>query len=217
MQRIETVQLVALFPALTLLVILRRKIGFRLVKPTTLLVMAIIMVMSALFLPLQSKKSLIVYAGVMFVAGIVQRRVHWRSIKLRKDERHTRATGISYFDADWMLPIFLDERVVYRFFDPILCFLIGFGLWALKIQALAWWVLIGGMALMIFEQGYYERLLNRVLDIYDGRIEAAIQQEIATDFSKQPKAANKKLKARGLPSGIGTDIVEKVEKINERQ
>jgi hypothetical protein len=214
LQKVERVQLIALYPALTVMPFLRAKIGYRVVRPNALYSMATIMIAGSLFLPVGNKTGLVVYALAMVAAGLFHRNMRWRGI-CNGEKWHTLSTGNSYLELIKWPKFFRHERRIQRFLDPLLCFLVAGIVWLLKAHGLAFWLLIAGFALFIWEQGYYERVLNRILDLYDGEIDSAMQQEIMKNLGKQPAQTNKALEDVGYPTGIGTDIYAGVMKMKQ--
>jgi hypothetical protein len=213
--KIEIAQLIAFFPALTLMAFTRHRIGFRMVKPHVLLCLALLLAIGPNLMATDHRAAPVIFAAAMLAMGIYHRLARWRG--LCKGERwHTRATGISWLE--WLpLPAFLGkERRIYRFLEPIGCFLVGLLVILLGLRSVGLCIIVASTALIIWEQGDYDRHLNRLLDLYDGLIDAEVQQQITAHY-RQPAAQPLDMKlTAGLPTGLGKDIEANVEELKRR-
>jgi hypothetical protein len=75
------------------------------------------------------------------------------------------------------------------------------------------WILFSALALLIYEQALYERMLEQDLDVLDGLVAAEIQSETAKHF-EGPQADQKQMQLEdtaGIPTGIAPDIHRQVE------
>ena len=208
--KIEAIQYVAFFPALTVMVFIRRKIGFRMVRPNWLVCMALIAAIVPNILSSDHRAAPIIFAILVFAMGLYHRRARW--LGLGRGERwHTASTGISWLESVPLPKIFCNEYRIYRFLDPIACFIVGLVVIALGLRSLGFWIVFASMALIIWEQGVYDRLLNRMLDIHDGLIDAEVQQQIATHYRQPAAGALPMEDTAGLPTGLAQDIEKQVE------
>ena len=211
LQKTERVQLLALYPALAVLVFCRSKIGFRVVKPLALYIMAALMIVGAVILPVGGKTGIVVYAISMVAMGLFHRHARWLGI-CRGEKRHTQCTGDSFWELIPFLPAFFQrERRIHRFLDPLMVFIIAGLVWLMGIHGVALCLLVAGTALMVWEQGYYDRVLNRILDLYDGGLDAQMQQMIIREHGKQPRQIAEASAIIGYPSGIGSDIYGRIQ------
>jgi hypothetical protein len=213
-EKAKIIQALALFPAITVMVFIRTRLGFRMMKPIWLVIMtAIILVMSAVAGSVAKPFAtlFVIYALAMLGLGLYQRYLRWGD--LAKGVRwHTYSPGESHLE---MLPIpefFLVKRRIYRFLDPLACALAGL-LLALLSRALGAWVVFSAFALYIYEQALYERMLEQDLDMLDGLVAAEIQVETAKHF-EGTQADQKQMQLEetaGIPTGVAPDIHKQVE------
>lgn len=213
-EKAKIIQALALFPAITVMVFIRHKLGFRMMKPIWLVIMTtIILVMSAVAggVAKPFASLFVIYALTMLGLGLYQRYLRWGD--LAKGERwHTYSPGVSYLEMLPIPPFFLIKRRVYRFLDPLACALIGL-LLALLSHALGAWVLFSSLALYIYEQALYERMLEQDLDILDGLVAAEVQSEVAQHY-EGPQSDEKQMQLEqtaGIPTGVAPDIHRQVE------
>ena len=126
-EKVDLLRKIAIFPALTVMIFLRRDIGFRLLKPNWLLVLAIIMIGVALVLPAAAAPfgpALIIYALAMLGWGSYQRWQRWKDIT-QGVRWHTYSPGISYLEKiPW--PAFMQShRRINRIVDPLAVCIVG--------------------------------------------------------------------------------------------
>ena len=123
--KIEIMQWWARLPALTLMVILRQDIGYRIVSPLALGGMAFVMIAIA-GLGGESRRpdDLLIFALAMLTMGFYQRYNRWQDFQ-RGIPHHTYYIGTSILQRlRW--PEFLRrDRRVARYLDPIFCFIAG--------------------------------------------------------------------------------------------
>jgi hypothetical protein len=123
-EKMKIVQYLSVYPAITVMVFIRRKVGFRMLKPSRLIAMFVILtVINDVFGMFSHGLGFFFsnYAWVMLGFGFFQRWLRWRDI-CRGERWHTMSPGISYLEA-LPLPSFLTvQRRIYRFVEPILCY-----------------------------------------------------------------------------------------------
>lgn len=214
-QKMQVWRAIALFPAITVMVFMRRKIGFRMMKPNWLVAMTVILCLIPLFLsgiaaPFGFLMPL--YAFAMLGMGLYQRWKRWG--ELCSGERwHTYSAGISYFEM-LPLPAFLQSHGrIYRFLDPIAVVLVGLIVSLALSHGLGIWIMFSGLALHIFEQDVYEKAISRDLDTLDGLIASEVQDETVKHFAgAQPEEKRRTLEdTAGIPTGLAPDIHRQVE------
>jgi hypothetical protein len=92
------------FPALTLMVFLRRDIGYRLLNPLVLLaVFGLLAVVAILAMPGNAAAGpvgLLIFAALGFFSGIAQKIRRWRDLE-RNVRLHSYYVGTSPFDQRW--------------------------------------------------------------------------------------------------------------------
>ncbi len=110
------------FPPLTIAVILRRDIGYRLLHPLKLIaVMGAVAVIAILATPGNEDArptDLLVFAGISFVFGMGQRIRRWWELD-RNARQHSYYIGSSPFDFKWLPNFVRRNRRVARYIDPI--------------------------------------------------------------------------------------------------
>jgi hypothetical protein len=214
-QKIEWIKLLAFFPAIPVMLLLRRKIGYRTITPNMLIVVSLAIIIGSLLLPMQgSRVPTALFGMLIFILGHVSRYRRWQELR-QGASWHTRGTGFSWLESIPFPPrmqFLQEERRIYRILDPLACFLAGLLIWALGSWSLAWCILISGLFLLIWEIGYYERYVNTILDIHDGLVDANVQKHVSDHFTQKPTAPALRLsETAGLPTGLARDIAAKVE------
>jgi uncharacterized membrane protein YidH (DUF202 family) len=200
------------FPALTVMVWLRRDIGYRLLNPIGLIaVTTLLFVISALAQPGDADNQpvfLLLFAVMTLLLGISQRTKRWQELN-RGIRQHSYYLGTSCFQQLRWLPMFCRRnRKIERILDPIFCILIGFALFPVS-RALAAWLIFSGVCLRVFEYEVHIRERNRSLDIVDNLIVADRQTVIVEQFEASPGTAPQQ-PTTGIPTGIGDDIRDKI-------
>jgi hypothetical protein len=174
----EFLTALARFPALTLIVFMRMRCGFRLLSYASLFGTAFFLFLlngignlhvaiplAGRFGATHSTESLRNFALLFLVVGLWQRHLRWRDL-LRGELWHTRSRRVSYFE---FLPLRLDW--IYRFVDPILACLGGMCICRLGFNGLGLWVMFSALCLRIVEDYAHERSLERECDIHDSLVE----------------------------------------------
>jgi hypothetical protein len=221
-QKRTLVVTIMMFPALTVMVFLRHKIGYRRLKPWQLFLMALLLVFLPTlgsvtrslspFGPAQPASSystpVIIFVLAMLALGLVQRHMRWTDIR-NGVVWHTYSPGVSYLS---VLP--LRDDWVRRFVDPLACAVVGFIVWFTISTTLGWWLVFSALALYIVEQYAYEQQLEHDLDILDGLFASQIQSETMEHFSggQQPEKLRPLDQTGGIPTGIASDIVQQIAK-----
>lgn len=196
------------FPALTLMVLLRRDIGYRLLNVGVLTaVFGLLAVVTVLATPgnqAANTTPLLVFAGIGYFNGIAQKIRRWRSMN-RGIVIHSYYLGSSPFAFCWLPDFMLRNRRVARFGDPIICAIIGLALFPFS-HALSVWVTFSAFCLRAYEHQIFQRELHRGFDFEDSIIEAeiVIEQQNPTPNSSQNQESS------GIPSGLGNDIKSKI-------
>lgn len=217
-----------LFSSMSVMVFMRRKVGYRQLQPTRLIGMSLVLGLAAyLFANLPSSLPLIgmrqaptvspeavtngfvlgTFAVAMVVIGLIQRHQRWNDI-CHGVRWHTWSLGLSYFE---FLP--LPVGIVYRFVDPVVCFLIGMVVHNVS-PALGFWVELSAFALAYVEQVSFQGALDRDLDLLDGLVESEIQASVMEHYSdgtgqstEQPLSI---MDTAGISTGIAPDIKKQI-------
>ena len=222
-EKMKIVQYIAIFPAITIMVFMRRRIGFRMLKPSWLIGMAMFLwFINGLtsLIPFGQPAGFIFgeFPWLMLLFGFLERYRRWR--ELCKGVRwHTLSPGISYFEL-LPLPAFIKaHRRIYRFVDPIACFIAAMLIGIFLSQPLARWIAFSSFALFIYEQTLFEKQLDRDLDILDGLVAAEVQGETVEHFTgEQPEEKQRTLQqTAGIPTGVAFDIHKQIELRRSKQ
>jgi hypothetical protein len=222
-EKIKIIEWLALFPALSIFVFTRRRLGLRLVRPTHLIGTAMFIwgIQSVCDLNIfifHSVGSIFnAFPWVMLAAGFRQRHQRWQELK-KGQLWHTRSTGISYLDL-LPLPLFLrDQRRLQRFCEPALLFILAMGIGLLFSEALARWVALSAFATAIYEQCAYDRQLENDLTTLDTLIESDVQNETVKFFT-EPQQDEQMLsmdQTSGVQTGAAHDIKKQIERLKAK-
>src|SRR5258707_13655 len=122
-QKVETVQSWCMILSLPVIVFIRRDVGYRLLKPGWLVLLAFaIYITPAIFVESSQPYPFVLplYAAFLLMQGLLQRFLRWRELR-RGMHSHSFSAGVSYLERlPW--PRFMrEERRIYRFVDPIFC------------------------------------------------------------------------------------------------
>ena len=215
MEKVQVYREIAFFPAVTVMIFLRRKIGYRKLSPVMLLAMTIILLVLPMFLNSVGKDldlAMMLYAIGMFAYAHFSRWLRWGEIT-RGERWHSYSVGVSYFEA-LPLPDFLKcNRRIYRFLDPLAAFIVGLIVIKCGAHVLGEWLLFAAVCLSVSEELLYERIINDNLDVLDGLIDSEVQQEIFQQF-QQPQAGQIQLKlddTAGIPTGLSPELTKQIE------
>jgi hypothetical protein len=215
-QRVRIVQAVMLFPALTLMVFIRRKVGFRLLKPTWLIVMAIILNGLSGFVASDGMAAhfyVAAFAIAMVALGLLQRRNRWRDI-CNGVRWHTYTSGISYLERLPLPEWLVSERKLYRTVEPLLGLIVGLTIRQHVSIVLGAWIIFASLGLFMFEQLRYEKWLDAFLDALDSLVESEIHAENVKHFDDKGEAGEEQRSLEdnaGIPTGLGADIQKQIQ------
>jgi hypothetical protein len=207
-QKIETAAYWARIPALTLMVFLRRDLGYRVLNPLWLIGVAIFMAMIAgLSNPNHRPDDLVIFALMVLTLGFYQRYNRWLDLR-RGVKSHTYHSGTSIFRRlHW--PEFLrNDRRVERKIDPLISAMTGIVLMQFT-RVLGLWIIFASFCLLLFEEVAFRKEFHRDLDTLDGMVNAEFQGETVEHFSP-PTDAQAQEASEGIPTGLGDDIKERI-------
>jgi len=214
----EFSQWIMQFPALTVMVFLRRDLGYRLLNPLAL--MAVTGFLSLISISAQPDNAdnqpvfLLLFAVMAFIVGMSQRLKRWQELN-RGVRQHSYYIGTSCFETIRWLPMFCRRnRRTARFIDPFVCIIIGAALFPVS-RFLAMWLIFSGICLRSFEYVIHQRERNRNLDMIDSLIISEAQGETVERF-EEPPGAESQQPDPGIPTGIGDDIKSKIKKLKKR-
>ena len=201
------------FPALSVMVFLRRDLGYRLLNPLSLIaVTGLLVVVSVLAQPGNADARpvfLIVFALCFFSLGMFQRLKRWRELN-RDVRQHSYYIGTSPFDFHWLPMIFRRNRRLARFIDPLFCALIGAAFIPFS-HALAMWLLFSAFCLRAYEYAIHKKERHLNLDTLDGLIVSEAQAETVERFEPTP-GARPQPPSSGIPTGMGQDVGEHIKR-----
>ena len=149
-QKMDIVAVLASFPALTVMVFLRRKLGYRFIDmlkiQITVLALWVIAAFSTAANPAAGIAFFLFSLAVLGFA-YVERWLRWRDIK-NGVAWHTYSRGVSWFNH--IIP--LRETMVKRFIDPLVVAVIGLIL-SFVFSWFGYFLILSAACLFIFEHG----------------------------------------------------------------
>ena len=207
------------FPALTLMVFTRSRLGLRILSIPTLLTMFFVLFIIGFWSMVMSMMSgfsfstrglnpwLMLFAVAMLGLGLWQHRQRWKGL-LSGENWHTYNRGISH-----LLPILpMRQTYAYRIGEPVVCIVLGLIIARFLSVPLGLWIIIAGACIAISEQIVYDQQLNRALDMLDSMLESEVQKE-DLDFvsGKTPQQVAERTKAEdvGLPTNEDADDIQR--------
>ncbi len=207
-RKIEIVESWAQFPALTLLVFLRRDLGYRMLNPVWLVGITLFMIaIVGLASETRRPDDLLIFALATLTLGLYQRYNRWQEF-CRGIQHHSYYIGTSFLER-FRWPEFLRrDRRISRYLEPLLCGLIGVLLLPYT-PTLAWWIIFSAICLRAVEHSVFRKELTRHLDTLDGLVNSEIQGQMVEHFSS-PSAHEQAEAAQGIPTGLGADIHERI-------
>ena len=215
MQRVHLIRAVSLFPAITAMVFLRRKIGFRMMKPAWLVFLTVIMLFVSFAFHAAAKPlgfALDAYALAMLGLGLWQRWQRWHGLS-RGESWHSYSPGISFLEmVPW--PEFLKtHRRINRWLDPAAVALVGLIVGLSLCHLLGIWMMFSAFFLYVFEQDLYHRQLNREIDAIDALIASDVQAEVVRRFQTGHIEQQQSIEeTAGIPTGLSFDLQQKIQK-----
>lgn len=219
------IQQLTFYPALTLMVFIRKRIGVRMLRFRWIL---------ALFLSLQvyaviaeeamdgnaSDVRAVQYFSIAFlVLALLHLLRAWRRVR-RGEPCHSYSSGTSRLENRMIPRYFHRMRRIYRIVDPLYCLTVA-GLIYTVSPVLALWIAFSAACMKCFEQLGYEAALERDLDLGDSLFEADVYQQTAEHFSGRGTVATTKGSAgkapASLPAGIGADVEAAIARRRSRE
>lgn len=211
-QNFQTAQWLMQFPAITVMVWLRRDLGFRMVSPIRIFpVTAILFVISILAGNGdrdQTLWGLLTFAVLTLALGTYQCVKRWIELG-RRVRQHSYYLGTSPFRKfHWIPESIRRERRLERFADPIFCVLVGLAIFRFS-HAFGAWLVFSGCCLRTYEFSVHMRDRNLSLDILDGMLRSEQQNQTVEEFEAK-SAWHKHEAPNGLPTGLGEDIESQI-------
>lgn len=197
--------------SLSVVVFIRRRIGFRLLDSGWYVLAAIAVGLIALFTydpGSRFPRVMFWYALGILVFGAVHRAIAWFQFR-RGTQPHSYSTGISIFE---LLPIprFLrGGRAMNAVFDPFAIGITGIVVRERVFEPLGNWLMFSAICLFLSEIFMQAHAVNRDMDVADGLVTAGVQAEAAKRFEgvKDDSGADSGVP---VPTGLGRDIRRKL-------
>lgn len=212
-QKVELVQALASLPALSVIVFIRRRIGFRLLDSGWYVIVAIIVYLIAWFnLNPQARYPYAMewYALGIVVFGAFHRAVAWFQFQ-KGNQPHSYSSGISIFETSRTPRFFRRYRLANRLVDPFVAAVVGLLVKVDVSDVFGTWLLFSGASLFLWELFIQGRAVGRDLDTADGLMEAGMQSDTVKHFERKGKAAD--VGSDGGPvisTGLSSDIAGRV-------
>jgi hypothetical protein len=211
MQGYELAQKLVRFPALTVMVILRRDIGFRMLNPFVLFATCIVLTVLASLAsqgnPSARPNDLLIFLGLVFLNGLAQFIRRWWQLTHGGLLQHSYYIGSSPFAFKWLPNFIRENRRAARFLDPIFCAAIGFLLLPYS-HTLAAYLIFAGLCLRAYEYTVWSKEQHRDLDMIDSLIVSGHQTQVVEQAASSPPIQSKP--QSGVPTGLGADIQTKL-------
>jgi hypothetical protein len=207
-QKIEIVASLCLFPALPVIIFLRKKPGYRFLSPVKLLIIFALLLLLAGFSATAGGATVVIltlFAWAVFITGLVKRNLRWREIK-RGVSWHSYSRGVSWLS--YVLP--LSDSNVKRWVEPAIVLMIGF-LLMFPFRWFGLYLIFAAFCLFAFEAYDYERSINQMLDTLDSLVDSEVMSSNVEHYS-QPNPTQRPLEeTAGIPTGIAPDIQHQIE------
>ena len=209
-EQLQMAQSLARFPAMTLMVVLRRDIGFRALNPLGLgIVCAFMFLLGSLAThPENRPQDLQVFAGLVLGLGMFQWLLRLRDFN-RGVQQHSYYLGTSCFELPFMPPFLRSERRLARFVDPAFSALLGLALYQVS-PALGMWIIFSALCLRLTEFTVHRIYLHQRLDLVDAMGVSEFQGQMFERFYPAQQSPGPNQPDPGISTGLGDDIQGKV-------
>jgi hypothetical protein len=206
-QDYQTAKWLMQFPALSLIVLYRRDLGYRLLNPANLLaVNGLLFVIGVLAQPGNEDASpifLSIFAVLSFTCGMVQRVLRWLQLDTAA-RQHSEYIGTSPLAFRWLPAFLLNKRRIERFGDSFVWLAVGFAFYQVS-HALGCYLVFASFCLRAFEFQVHCRERERDLDITDSLIVAEQHSRTAERFEDSPGTGSPR-STGAVPTGLSADI-----------
>ena len=201
LEKFEAFQQCFIFPAMTVLPVVRRRMGLRALKGFYFwLPLAIMGFVGYQF---EETHALTYFAALVAIAALWQRRNRWQEIR-SGELWHTRSLGVCLWEflpdiqppqpkpgeaqkpPSPLLkvgPFFQTDRRLYRWIDPLCIFLIGLIVFRFD-PVFGGWIMFAAISTRIIEEYLWEKSIEAMLDQYDGLITAEQQNEALQELRR---------------------------------
>lgn len=227
-QKIEMGANLAYTLSFPVMVLLRRKLGYRFISQPRLIISALIFWIAATLVSIPSGGDstfapsptsglggniwlLGLFTLAFLIWGFVQRSWRWRDIK-RGISWHSRSRGIS-----WFIFLPLSDSNVKRFVDPTVTLLVGL-LFTLLQTLLGIYLIIAAFCLFAWEAYDYERSINMMLDQLDALVDSEVISANVEYYSQYTSPATQRPleETAGIPTGVAPDLQAAIERRRAR-
>ena len=199
------------YPALTLMVFLRRDLGYRLLNPFKLFTVFGLLAVLAILATQESGEgsptAVLIFCGIGFLNGIAQRLRRWHETN-QGVVRHSYTIGNSPFNFPWLPHFFRRNRRMARYADPLFCAAIGIILFP-HFRGFGLYLVFAAFCLKGFEVQVFMRERNRNLDLVDAILTGESQthelEQVQSEPIIQPTQSN-----AGIPTGMGSDVEQNI-------
>lgn len=230
---------VALFFATPVIILLRRKSGYRFLNPMRFFFMVLVLFFWAMTAFLSGSAAAYSSASVSMYSG---QSIDVQSIAAQQMAGYVSGVAIIIFAivvlAAGMLQRFLRwndikkgipwhtysrgvslfsflpfaDNKIKRFVDPLVCIIVGLVALLVKLNYLSYYLLFAGACLFIFEAWDYDQALNQSLDMLDSLVESEVVSS-NVEYYSQPNPTQRPLEqTAGIPTGIAPDIQHQIER-----
>lgn len=196
--------------ALTVMVVLRDRLGYRIIGPIRLPVMALVMFLVAAFAHrTPNAVALQLFAGLVLVIGLGKKFACWLDLQ-RGNRRHSFYVGDSVLQFQWLPGWLRRNRRVSRFGDPLVCMASGIALWHIA-PALGSWLFVSGFSLRFVENLVYRQEFQRDLNTLDGLVLSESQAETVERFSEPaPEMLQQQDSADAVSTGLSPELQNRI-------
>ena len=202
-EKIERVQWLCLFPALTVMVLLRRNIGIRLFGGGAAVMLLLLFCLAQGTGDGISGPLFFVHACVFLFCGGRQCAKRWREFR-RGGGVHSRYIGDSVFER-WPWPNFMRrERRICRYVEPGITFALGLLLMS-ACPLFGMWIALCGLCLRLFEGVVYRREIERQMDMADSIIESDMHAETVSRLLNHADQAESPITSSSIATGNAAD------------
>lgn len=207
-QKTDLARAIIVLPSLSVIVFLRRRIGFRLLDSGWYVAVAIVVFLISQFTFDASRKfphAMDWYALAILLFGAFHRAVAWFQFR-KGTQPHSYSSGISIMQTRGTRPFVVRHNLINRIFDPLFAAAIGITIREAISAPFGNWLICAAVSLFCYELFIQSNTANRELDTADGLMEVSIQSKSVERFKGTANAATSRADT-GIPTGLGADIL----------
>lgn len=215
-QKIDLVAAILSYPALTILMFVRRRVGYRTLRPFQIVLMFLLMqnvpllfdqhctlVNGCTALPDAGLSTGYYYfSWAILIGGFLQRWLRWFELTHGR-AWHSYSRGVSYFEflsrfrftpgnfisfIPKSIVLRIPISIIYRLVDAAFVMCLAMLIGDLPgMKGLARWLFFSGACMMFVENYVFDKQLDRELDLLDAMVEGEIHASLAQKFSGAPQ------------------------------